>query len=173
MLYAMLRGRRPVVVIAVLAWTAMVWILLGEARVDTLEAYTLPLAALTLGAGLWLRRPAGLSSWLSVGPAAAIALLPSAMAAMDDPGLARPLLTVVAGAAVLALGVALRWQALVVISALATALVAVGQLAPYALGAPRWITLGVTGAVLLVLGARYERRRRDAQRMVHWLATLH
>lgn len=172
-LYAMLRGRRTVVVIAVLAWTAMVWTLLAEARVDTLEAYTLPLAALTLAAGLWLRRPAGLSSWLSVGPAAAIALLPSALAAMDDPGLARPLLTVVAGAAVLALGVALRWQALVVIGALATALVAVGQLAPYALGAPRWITLGVTGAVLLALGARYERRRRDAQRMVHWLATLH
>jgi hypothetical protein len=172
-LYATLRGRRPVVVIGVVAWTAMVWVLLGEAQVATLEAYTLPLAALALAAGLWLRRPAGLSSWLSVGPAAAVALLPSALAAMDDPGLVRPLLTVVAGAGTLAVGVALRWQALVVLGTVATVLVAFGQLAPYALGVPRWITLGVTGAVLLALGARYDRRRSDAQRVAQWLSTLH
>ena len=36
-----------------------------------------------------------------------------------------------------------------------------------------WLTLGLTGALLLALGAHYERRRRDAVRVAHWLAHLH
>lgn len=59
-----------------------------------------------------------------------------------------------------------------VIGAAAAAVVAVSQLAPYAIGAPRWLTLGLTGAVLLALGARYEKRRADAHRVAHWLAGL-
>lgn len=170
--YAVLPRRRPVVVLAVLAWSGAVWTLLADAGVETLEAFTLPVAALSLAGGLWLRQAAPLPSWLSVGPAAAIALLPSAFASVDDEGLLRPMLTLVAAAVVLALGVALRSQAPVVIGAAAAAVVAVSQLAPYAIGAPRWLTLGLTGAVLLALGARYEKRRSDAHRVAHWLAGL-
>ena len=170
--YAVLPRRRPVVVLAVLAWSGAVWTLLADAGVETLEAFTLPVAALSLAGGLWLRQAAPLPSWLSVGPAAAIALLPSAFASVDDEGLLRPMLTLVAAAVVLALGVALRSQAPVVIGAAAAAVVAVSQLAPYAIGAPRWLTLGLTGALLLALGARYEKRRADAHRVAHWLAGL-
>ena len=170
--YAVLPRRRPVVVLAVLAWSGAVWTLLADAGVETLEAFTLPVAALSLAGGLWLRQAAPLPSWLSVGPAAAIALLPSAFASVDDEGLLRPMLTLVAAAVVLALGVALRSQATVVIGAAAAAVVAVSQLAPYAIGAPRWLTLGLTGALLLALGARYEKRRADAHRVAHWLAGL-
>ncbi|HEX5524499.1 MAG TPA: hypothetical protein VFX53_13700 [Pedococcus sp.] len=170
--YAVLPRRRPVVVLTVLAWSGAVWTLLADAGVETLEAFTLPVAALSLAGGLWLRKAAPLPSWLSVGPAAAIALLPSAFASLDDESLLRPMLTLVAAAVVLALGVALRSQAPVVIGAAAAAVVAVSQLAPYAIGAPRWLTLGLTGALLLALGARYEKRRADAHRVAHWLAGL-
>lgn len=172
--YAVLLRRRPVVVVAAAAWTGSVWVLAADAGVTAPEFYSLPAAAFALAAGLWLlRMTPGLSSWVAVGPAAALALLPSALVSVDEEGLVRPMLTVVAAAAVLALGVRLRWQALVVVGAVAAAVVAVSQLAPYAVGLPRWLTLGVTGAVLLALGARYERRRRDAVRAAHWLAHLH
>ena len=172
--YAVLLRRPPVVVVAAVAWTGAVWVLAADAGVTTPESYSLPAAAFALAAGLWLLRTTpGLSSWVSVGPAAALALLPSALVSVDDEGLVRPMLTLVAAAVVLALGVRLRWQALVLVGAAAAAVVAVSQLAPYAVGLPRWVTLGVTGAVLLALGARYERRRRDAVRAAHWFAHLH
>ena len=42
--YAVLPRRRPVVVLAVLAWSGAVWTLLADAGVETLEAFTLPVA---------------------------------------------------------------------------------------------------------------------------------
>ena len=172
--YAVLLRRRYVVALGALAWSAAVWVLAADSGVTTPEAYSVPAAAFALAAGLWLGwTTPGLSSWVTLGPAAAIGLLPSALASVDDASAVRPLLTLVAASAVLALGVALRQQALVVVGAVATAVVAVSQLAPYAVGLPRWLTLGLTGALLLALGARYERRRRDAVRVAHWLAHLH
>jgi hypothetical protein len=60
----------------------------------------------------------------------------------------------------------------VVTGAIAALLVAGSQLAPYAVGLPRWLSLGVAGAVLLGLGARYEQRRADARRTGEWLVAL-
>lgn len=171
--YAVLLRRRWVVTGAAAAWSGAVWVLAADAGVSTPEAYSLPAAAFALVAGLWLLgRTPGLPSWVSVGPAMALALLPSALKSMDDEGWLRPLLTLVVSAAVLALGVRLRWQAMVVLGGAAAALVATSQLAPYAVGLPRWLVLGATGAALLALGARYERRRRDAVRAAHCLAHL-
>ena len=59
--YAALPHRRAVVTLAVVALTSAAWLELAHADVTTLEAWTLPLAALLLAAGLWshreLRRP--------------------------------------------------------------------------------------------------------------------
>jgi hypothetical protein len=170
--YAALPDRRAVVALGVGWLSAAVWTLLDDVGVETLEAYTLPAAALALAAGLWSRREVSESSWLTVGPAAAVALLPSSLASFDDDALARPLLAVVAGAAVLVLGTRLRWQSLVVLGATSAVIVAVSQLGPYAIGLPRWLTLGATGAVLLTLGARYERSRLEARRAAQWLSSL-
>jgi hypothetical protein len=171
--YAVLLHRRYVVVVAALAWSGAVWVLAADSGVTTPEAYSVPAAAFALAAGLWLGSTTPqLSSWVTLGPAVALGLLPSALASVDDARLLRPLLTLVAAAAVLVVGVALRRQALVVVGAVAAGVVAVSQLAPYAVGLPRWLTLGMTGALLLALGARYERRRRDAVRAAHWLAHL-
>ncbi|MDF2092383.1 hypothetical protein P0Y31_08515 [Knoellia sp. 3-2P3] len=101
--YAVLLRRRPLVVVAALAWTGAVWVLVADSDVTTPEAYSLPAAAFALAAGLWLLHTTpGLSSWVSVGPAAALALLPSALVSVDEEGLVRPMLTLVAAAAVLA-----------------------------------------------------------------------
>jgi hypothetical protein len=59
----------------------------------------------------------------------------------------------------------MRWQAPLLIGALVLAVHAVVQLAPWLVAAyaavPRWVSLGLLGALLLAFGARYERRLRD------------
>lgn len=148
-----------------------VWMWSGDVAV--VEAYSLPVAALALVVGLVrLRRQPGSPSWLTVGPAVSTGLLPSAFATIGDPSLVRPLVVLVAAAAVMIAGVRLRWQAPFLSGALAACVVAVAQLAPYAWGVPRWASFGAVGVVLLVLGFRYEQRRRNAAFAVHWVAAL-
>ena len=170
--YAALPHRRAVVSVAVVALTAAVWVELWDADVTTLEAWTLPLAAFLLAAGLWSHRELGDHSWLTAGPGLAVALLPSTLFTTVDDGLARPLVTVVAAVSVLMLGALRRWQALVVLGAACAATVALTQLLPYAVLLPRYLTLGALGVLLLAVGARYEQRRADARQAVSWLASM-
>lgn len=172
--YSLLPRRGWAAVPASLLCSGAVWTLLLEREVSTVEAYSLPLAALLGVVGLVrLRREPAAPSWLTVGPALAVALLPSAVASVDDPSPTRALLVLVAGAAVLVLGVRLRWQAPLVVGAVALAVVAVSQLGPYAVGLPRWLSFGLVGLLLLVLGARYEQRRRNARQVFAWMSGLH
>jgi hypothetical protein len=146
---------------------------LSASDVTVVEAYTLPLAALALVVGLVrLRRQPGSPSWLTVGPAVSAGLLPSAFATIGDPSLARPLLVLVAAAVVIVVGLRRRWQAPFLSGALAACVVAVAQLAPYAVGVPRWASFGAVGVALLVLGLRYEQRRREATLAVRWVTAL-
>lgn len=171
--YGILPGRGNVALLGVAGCSASVWVLLDDADIRTVEAYSLPLAALIAVVGLVrLRRQPGSPSWLTVGPALTAALIPSALASIDEPALTRPLLVLLAGAAVLVAGVLLRWQAPVVTAAVALVIVSVAQLAPYAVGLPRWLTFGSVGLVLLVLGARYEQRRRNALQAARWVTAL-
>jgi hypothetical protein len=170
--YAALPHRRAVVAFGVAGLTVGAWIELAHAEVTTLEAYTVPLAVLLLAAGLWSRRELDERSWLTAGPGLAVGLLPPALLTIGDDGLVRPLVTVVVAAAVLALGAWRRWQALVVLGAIAAAVVALSELGPMTLHLPRYLTLGATGVALLALGARYEQRRADARQAVSWLASM-
>ena len=106
------------------------------------------------------------------GPALVVGVVPSALLTAGDDGLARPLLTVTAAVALLVLGAARRWQAPVAVGAVGAVVVALTQLGPVALQAPRPLTLGSLGVLLLVVGARYEQRRADARAAVSWLASL-
>ena len=38
---------------------------------------------------------------------------------------------------------------------------------------PRWITLGAAGAILLAVGATYERRLQNAKQAARWISALH
>ncbi|MEP6854690.1 MAG: hypothetical protein ABJA33_04430 [Pedococcus sp.] len=170
--YAALPHRRGVVAAAVVGFTSATWIELLEADVTRLEAYTVPLALLLLAAGLWSHRQLGDRSWSIAGPALVVGLLPSALATAVYDDLPRALVTVTFGAAMLAVGAWRRWQSLVVVGAVAAALVAVTQLGPITLQAPRYLTLGTVGVALLLVGARYEQSRAGARQAVSWLSSM-
>ncbi|SFB75910.1 hypothetical protein SAMN04487968_101353 [Nocardioides terrae] len=171
--YAALPARGFLAAGGVAGCSLAVWLLLADAGVAVVEAYSLPLAVLAgaVGAVRLVREPRA-PSWATVGPAVMAGLLPSAIAAVGDDGLVRPLAVLVAGAAVVAAGLRLRWQAPVVLATLALLVVAVSQLAPYAVGVPRWLSLGGVGVVLLVLGIRYEQTREAAVGMARWAHRL-
>ncbi|SCL69209.1 SCO7613 C-terminal domain-containing membrane protein [Micromonospora chersina] len=144
------------------------WLLLAAGGVTVLEAYTLPAAALALGAGLLaLRSRPGLNSWLALGPGLGAALLPSLVSvlAAPDPQPARRLaLGLVALGAVLG-GATRRWQAPVLLGAATLVPLALHELARGWDLLPRWIFLGLGGLALIALAATYERRRRDLARL--------
>lgn len=171
--YALLPDRGLVAVAGVLSCSAATWVLSADAGISVVEAYSLPLAALAglVGAVHLLRRPDA-PSWVTVGPALSAGLLPSALATIGDPDLTRPLVVLAVASLVIAAGTRLRWQSPVVVGTAASVVVAVSQLAPYADGLPRYLSLGTAGVLLLVLGARYEERRREAERAVAWVRAL-
>ena len=90
-------------------------------HVGVLEVFTLPTAALLLAGGLLLRRFVPCGSLVWCGPAATMALIPSALATWSDwttpessGHLIRLALVLVAGAVLVALGVRLRWAGLLI-----------------------------------------------------------
>ncbi|WP_091406011.1 SCO7613 C-terminal domain-containing membrane protein [Micromonospora saelicesensis] len=144
------------------------WVLLAAGGVTVLEAYTLPAAALAVGAGLLaLRTRSGLTSWPALGPGLVAALLPSlvsVLAGADPQPWRRLLLGAAATGAVLA-GATRRWQAPVLLGGGVLTLLALHELARGWDLLPRWIYLGVGGLALVGLAATYERRRRDLARL--------
>ncbi|MEU6078872.1 hypothetical protein, partial [Micromonospora sp. NPDC047074] len=144
------------------------WLLLAAGKVALLEAYTVPAAALALGAGVVaLRTRPGLTSWLALGPGLAAALLPSlvsVLAAPDPQPWRRLLLGAAALGAVLA-GATRRWQAPVLLGGVTLTLLALHELIRGWDLLPRWIFLAVGGFLLIGLATTYERRRRDLARL--------
>lgn len=171
--YALLPHRGWASVIGILGCSASTWTLLQAADVTTVEAYSLPLAALALlVGGLRARRYPGAPSWTTIGPGLSAALLPSATVALDDDGLLRPLTVLAVAVLYAATGAALRSQAPLVTGTVAATVVALSQTAPYAVGLPRWLSLGAAGVALLAVGIRYEQRRRDLTTAATWVGDL-
>ncbi|MFE2614945.1 SCO7613 C-terminal domain-containing membrane protein [Micromonospora chalcea] len=168
-------GRR--VLAAVAAGSELIggWLVLAARGVVVLEAYTLPAAALALGAGvLALRRRPGLTSWLALGPGLGAALLPSLVSVLvlGEPQPWRRLALGAAAVAVVFAGAARRWQAPVVLGAATLVPLALHELARGWDLLPRWIFLGLGGLLLIGLAATYERRRRDVVRLRDAVARL-
>ncbi|GAA2188935.1 SCO7613 C-terminal domain-containing membrane protein [Micromonospora lupini] len=144
------------------------WVLLAAGGVTVLEAYTLPAAALALGAGLLaLRVRPGLTSWPALGPGLVAALLPSLVAVLagPDPQPWRRLLLGGAALGVVLAGATRRWQAPVLLGGGVLAALALHEVARGWDLLPRWIYLGTGGLALIGLAASYERRRRDLARL--------
>ncbi len=144
------------------------WVLLAAGGVTVLEAYTLPAAALAVGAGLLaLRTRPGLTSWPALGPGLVAALLPSLVSVLagSDPQPWRRLLLGAAAIGAVLAGATRRWQAPVLLGGGVLTLLALHELARGWDLLPRWIYLGVGGLALVGLAATYERRRRDLARL--------
>jgi hypothetical protein len=147
------------------AWSAAAvavvatWAWLSLAGVTLPEAYTLPAAAVALLAGaLARRRVPQLSSWLAFGPGLAAALLPSLGLALEQDGVARPLLLTAGVLLAVLAGARARLQAPLVLGAVTLLALGVDAVWPVAAQLPRWATIGAAGLLLLWLGATAERR---------------
>ncbi|MPY61574.1 SCO7613 C-terminal domain-containing membrane protein [Streptomyces spongiae] len=146
------------------------WVRLASWDVGAPEAYTLPVTvpALVLGV-LRRRRDPRASSWTAYGPGLTVTLVPSLLAAWNDPHWLRPLLLGVAALAVTLLGARHHLQAPLAVGGTVLTLVALHELAPYIAqvvrALPRWVPPALAGLALLALGATYEQRLRDARRV--------
>ncbi|MEV6575313.1 hypothetical protein [Streptomyces sp. NPDC051577] len=155
------------------AWALFVtatWVRLSASGVAWPEAYTLPVTVPALVVGFVRRRrdPAA-SSWTAYAPGLAATLLPALVAAWGDPHWLRPLLLGLAALALTLVGARQRLQAPLLLGGATLAAVALHELAPYVVqvvGAlPRWLPPALAGLLLLLVGATYERRLRDARRL--------
>ena len=137
------------------------------------ELYTLPAAALLIGAGFWrLRTDPRVSSLNVMGSGLTLALLPSLLLALEEPVSLRGALVGAGGVLVLSLGVQQRLVAPFTLGAITTAVLAVRHLQPYADAVPRWVSLGAVGVGLLVVGITWEARRRNLETAGRYLADL-
>ena len=151
------------------------WVRLWDLGVRAPEAYTLPWAAALLVVGaLHLRRNSGASTMTALGPGLSLALVPSLLWALADPtGLralaARPGLP----------GPGDRWRRGCAGPRRSRSAATVGALlvlrlaAPYVADAvPRWVLIGTAGALLVALGATWERRLTEARQLVGYVRAL-
>jgi hypothetical protein len=140
------------------------------------EVSTLVLALLLLVAGLIARRAGSSNSGLIYGPAVLAALVPSAILSWSDvwsqPALIRFAVVMVAGVALLVLGVRLKMLGLVIPSAIAVAIAAAAQAFATLDLLPRWVGLAVAGAILISIGARLEWVRDRGKDTENWLHSL-
>lgn len=138
----------------------LLWLRLGMAGVETIEAYTLPFAGLSLLAGYMASRGERKhSSWTVYTAGLLVGFVPTMFLLEDDQ--TRALAFGLAALATLLFGASRRLQAPLVIGAVALSIDALVQLIPVASQLPRWIVVGAIGVLLVALGATYERRLRE------------
>ncbi len=163
---ALLPDRRRVGAVGGLLLSASSWVRLADADVTAPEPYVLPLAVVALLLGALRRRSQpDTRSWTAYGPGLSLLLLPSLLASFDDETATRALLVGGVALAVVLLGARHRLQAPLALGGAVLAVDAVALLGPYATALPRFVTLGLAGTLLVVVGATYEQRRRDLARL--------
>ncbi|WP_291379494.1 hypothetical protein [Demequina sp.] len=134
-------------------------LLLGSVGVETWEAYTAVPAGTLIGLGLWwMRKDTGKRSYEALAPGLGVALVPSYLALFAQPQtLARPLALVFAALVLAIVGVARRWFAPLLATALTAVVLAVGQIAAHDALVPKWVSFAFVGGVILALGLVAER----------------
>jgi len=138
------------------------WVRLADAKVEVVEAYTLPSALVLLGVGAWkLWRQPQLGSVKALLPGLTLAFVPSLLSSLEDPVSWRALILGVSAVGALLLGAYQRWIAPLVAGAVVVGVLAVLNLAPFAFALPRWVLFAGVGAALLFLGMTWEKRLAD------------
>jgi hypothetical protein len=152
-----------------LAW----WTMLAALEVGTLEFYTAPPAAVVFLIGLWRleRRPES-GSWSTLALPIVIGIGPSLLLALEEGDELRRVGVGAAAIAVIIAGLARRWQAPLVLGSIALAVMVVNELLLLRGHIPTWVPPAIGGALLLALGATFERRRRDLRRIREGLKAM-
>ncbi|MFG1610948.1 SCO7613 C-terminal domain-containing membrane protein [Actinoplanes sp. NPDC049265] len=158
------RQRRNLFWLAVAFEVVGWWLFMTLSDVALPEAYTLPFAALALAVGIIeARNRPELSSWAAYGPALLAAFVPTVgIVLTTDGGALREVLLLCGAVGTLIVGAQLKQQAPVVVGAAVTVIAAI-HFAMTLVGP--WLVLVPLGAVLLVLGATNESRRRTQERV--------
>ena len=133
---------------------------LGLHHVTTLEAYVVTpgLVCLALGLVALTRLPA-VPSWVLM-PAALVTLTPTLLLALRH-DLDRQVVLLVVGAGLVGLGAQLRLVCPLAVGTTVVSVLTLRLLGPQIVQLPRWLTLSIIGAALILLGATWERRLQD------------
>lgn len=149
------------------------WVRLADLEVREPEAYSLPLAAALLALGGWrMQRSPAVGTAEALLPGLLLGTIPSLLWVVGDPVSLRAL---VLGGACLALtiaGAALRWSAPLLVGASVGAAIVMRELGPYAGEFPKWVWIGLAGALLTVVGITWERRLLEVRKAVGFLGRL-
>ncbi len=150
------------------------WVRLWDLGVHAPEAYTLPSAAALVVVGLvHLRRSPGSTTMTVLAPGLSLALVPSLLWALTEPAGLRALLLGLACLGLVLVGARLGWTAPIVLGATVGALLVLRLAAPYIGSAvPRWVLLGAAGALLIGIGATWERRLTEARHLMAYVRAL-
>ena len=148
-------------------------LLIVDSGFSFVEAYTLPLGAVALAAGIYaaLRKP-DLSTWVTLGPGLTMALLPSVPQALADPTELRALLLGLGAVITLLVGIKQGWQAPFVAGVGIATLVVLFNIGPYANAAPRVVVIAIVSAILLGVGITWEDRVRDGRKLVGYVRSM-
>lgn len=166
--------RRKVAWLGGLLLAAATWVRLADLGVDEPEPYTLPSALALLLVGLWrLRSDRSAGTFSSLGAGLLLALVPSLLWVLDDPGGPRSLLVGLACFGLVVAGAQLRWLAPLVHGAVVGLVVVLVEAGPHVGDAvPRWGLIGAAGALLIGLGVTWEQRLKEARSVAAYLRAL-
>ncbi|MGV3564737.1 MAG: zinc ribbon domain-containing protein [Nocardioides sp.] len=178
--YASAPGRLAVGYVAAALVSVGNALLVQELGGDLLELYTLPAAAAFAVLGVAQHRASRAadpgrhpSTMLTSAPALTLALVPSLLVAVTGDEVLRLLLVVLAGMALLVLGVARALQAPVLLGALTLGIVALVQGSPFLAYVPAWVLLASAGAALLTIGVLWESALARGRQLGRWVHGLH
>ncbi|MEV3934729.1 proline-rich domain-containing protein [Glycomyces sp. NPDC049804] len=142
------------------------WSMLIALEVGTLEFYTAPPAAVLFLIGLWrLERRPETGSWSTLALPILVGIAPSLITAIEGGEEVRRVGVGAAAIAVIIAGLARRWQAPLVLGSIALAVMTINELTLLGGRIPVWIPPAIGGAILITVGATFERRRRDLRRI--------
>lgn len=160
-----------------LAWAGLAlfslaqWLRLEEIGVDTVEAYTLPLAVVLLVVGTRALLTGDRSSLRTQGAGLGLAVVPTLLQVLVEPLGLRAVLLGVGSLVLIGVGIRQRWAAPLLAGGGAIAVLVLRQ-ATHASVLPQWALIGLAGVVLTFVGLTWERRLADVRRAADYVRGL-
>lgn len=156
-------SRRSLAWVGLSLFAAAQWVRLSDLGVDTVEAYTLPLALVLLVVGCVSLVRGDQTSVRTLGPGLGLALVPSLLLVLEDPVGLRAVLLGLACLALVAIGLTRHLAAPLAAGAVVGALVVLRQ-GTLAEVLPQWAIIGLVGVGLTLVGITWEQRLHELRR---------